>query len=128
MAISLDAISLSPSLLWIDEFDWTPIEQVESRSITGNLILQTGVRAGGRPITLKAGDTYGWLARSTVLALQAKLAGTPPFVLTIGSHTFSVAWRHAGGKPIEARPVVDYADPLDADPYIVTLNFLVIGV
>lgn len=123
MSISLDAIALPDDLIWTDEFDWTPVQQSQQYTLTGALVLETGVKLAGRPMTLVGGQGAAWVTRETVKALYAKLTGTPSFTLTLNdASTFSVAF--AAGNPIEAKPIIDYNNPEDSDMYSLTLRFI----
>lgn len=123
MSILLDGIGLAEDMIWVDEFDWTPVQQSQQYTLTGALILETGVKLAGQPITLVGGQDAAWVTRETVKALYAKLTGTPPFTLTLNdASTFNVTF--AAGNPIEARPIIDYNNPDDSDVYSLTLRFI----
>jgi len=124
MSISLDAIALPVDLIWTDEFDWSPVQQSQQYTLTGALILETGVKQAGRPITLIGGRDAAWANRATVKALYAKLTATPPFVLTLNdARTFNVTFAN-GGNPVEAKPIIDFNNPDDSDVYALTLRFI----
>lgn len=125
MTIILGTIELPVDLSWVDEFDWTPVEDVVDTALSGSLVIQTGTRAKGRPITLAGSDDQAWITRETLEAIQA-LADSPPTSLTLSFHSrpFSVRFRY-GEKPITASPVVFYSgDPIDTDYYTVTLRLM----
>jgi hypothetical protein len=122
--ITLDAITLHPDLLWVDEFNWHPVEQTVQRTITGALIVSTATRVAGRPITLQPeDDSTAWMPAATVTALR-NLAVVPgqQMSLTFGGTTRSVIFRHHDGAAIDAIPVVHYSD--GADWYRVTLRLM----
>lgn len=124
--MQLDDLTLPEDLIWIDEFDWTPIEQSQSYSITGALIIETGAKQAGRPITLSGGNDYGVIGRADLKQLQAKLTKTTPLVLTLNdARTFNVIFNHAK-NPIEAKPWIDYSTPDDADFYTLKLSFIAV--
>lgn len=115
--MQLDAIILPDDLIWVDELEWTPVQQSEAYTLTGALVLETGVKQAGRPITLQGDGESAWITRATLLSLYAKLTAAPPYTLTLNdARTFSVAFRH-GQAPIQAQPVIDYNTPADADYY-----------
>lgn len=135
MSITLDTVTLPDDLLWIDEFQFSPIVQQSDYSLDGSLILQESTVLAGRPITLAAGNDYGWCTRATVLALQtlADAATDTNHTLTLGdSRTFTVRFRRgaaalsSGGSnsnlPFSASPVITYSDPATGDDYVLTLN------
>lgn len=115
--MQLDDIALPDDLIWIDELEWTPVQQSEEHSLTGALIVQTGVKQAGRPITLRGDSDSGWITRQNLLTLYAKLTGTPPFILTLNDNrTFNVRFRHQE-TPIGASPVFEFNNPGSSDQY-----------
>ena len=73
MSILLDGIALPDDLIWIDEYDHTPITQTVSKAVDGSLIIEAATQAKGRPITLKGDENAAWIDRT---ALE-KLRGMP---------------------------------------------------
>lgn len=116
-------IPLPPDLSWPNEF-WSPVKQAKEFSITGSLIVDSGVATAGRPITLQGGESFGWMARSTVstLATWAAVPGAQ-MVLSVRGTTFNVIFDH-DATGFEPTPVVDYADPQSTDWYTATLRFI----
>lgn len=125
MSITLDALPLPDDLVWDDELtEWAAIEQTESLSLTGALIIQSGTRQAGRPITLVLPPEHGLCDRAHVLALDALATANHQHTLKLhDNRTFDVRWRHQDGRAVEARPVIDYADPDAATQYALTLKF-----
>lgn len=130
MAITLTngaaSMALPPDLIWTNEFQWTPIVQASERSITGALILDTGVKTGGRPIVLQGAENTAWLLRAEARALLDAWVSLPGqvFTLTLNGRALQVVFDHEAG-PLELKPVVDYSDPIDNDYYCgATLRFL----
>jgi len=124
--MQFDNLTLPTDLIWIDEFDWTPVQQTQTRSITGALIIETGTKQAGRPITLSGGNDYGVITRATLTSLSAKLTANSPAVLTLNDgRVFNVIFDHSK-TPIEAKPWIDYSDPIDADFYTLKINLLAV--
>lgn len=126
MSIILDGITLPEDLWWEDETGWTPVEQSDTEfSVTGALLLHTGVKQAGRPITLAGSEDASWLARSTVLALMA-LAAVPAkeMTLTLHDRTFTVIFNHGDGKPLEATPIYKKSPPDDEDYYWLIIRLM----
>jgi hypothetical protein len=124
--MQLDNLTLPEDLIWIDEFDWSPIEQSQSYSITGALIIETGTKQAGKPITLSGGQDFGVIGRADLKQLQAKLTKTTPLVLTLNdTRTFNVIFNHAK-NPIDAKPWIDYSTPDDADFYTLKISLIVV--
>ena len=125
MAITLDTITLPLDLVWVDEYQWTPIQQKSEYTLTGAHLVQTGAKQAGRPVTLAGGAEHGWATKAEVDALVAKL-GVAAMTLTLhDGRQFSVLWRHEQ-TPIEAHPVVDLANPGADDLYALSLRFLIL--
>ena len=126
MSITLGTITLPQDLHWSDEFDWTPVAQGVEYTLAGALAIETVVMQAGRPITLEGGEDRAWASRTTVLALQAK-AALPGETMTLtlnDARTFTVAFRHGDGAPVEARPIVPYNTPAAGDWYAITLRLM----
>jgi hypothetical protein len=124
--LTLDGLSLPPDLLWVDEFDWTPTEQNETRTLTGALVIETAQKLAGRPITLAGTRESGWATKAQVDAVFAKLSMTGVLVLILpNSETFNVKFRHKD-KPIESKPIVDYSIMDAADYYDLTIKLMTV--
>lgn len=118
-------LALPDSLMWSDEFAWNAVEQSVSRGLTGSLIVQTGARTNGRPITLAAPDDQaGWVPRSAIDQLRV-WANTPGKTLTFVMRgvTRTVMFRLSDGA-MQASPVVAYEDDQSTDPYRLTLRLM----
>ncbi|WP_333873052.1 hypothetical protein [Methylobacter sp.] len=119
----LDAIELPEDLIWSDEFAWNPVQRTKSYTLTGALVLETGVKQAGRPITLVGGADAAWIDRTTLTALQTKLATDETMTLTLNdARVFSVVFE--SDQPIEATPVIDYSTPAGTDWYSLTLKLM----
>lgn len=115
-----------PDLSWLDEYDWSPVAVDTQYSLTGALIVQSGTRQAGRPITLEGGRDYAWATRNTVNLLRAKLEQPfAPMTLTLADgRSFQVIW--AGAEPIKARPIVSRAAFDSTDFYSLTLSLMTV--
>lgn len=124
MAITLDAIVLPDDLDWQDEFDWAPVAQTITPTLTGAIIVEENAVPEGRKITLVAGETFAWAKRSLVQQLkekEAQLNTTMTLTLNDG-RTFTVIWRR-DPVGVEAKQLIQIADPSDNDNYLLTLRF-----
>lgn len=65
------ALDLGDRLIWSDEFGWNPVVQATGYSTTGALLIDTGTRQAGRPITLDGVQSQAWITRATCDALKA---------------------------------------------------------
>jgi len=119
-------VELPEDLYWSDEFIWSAVEQSAIYSVTGALIIQTGKKLAGRPITLQSHDGQSAVAsRETMAKLQA-WRNTPSQRLTLDmpdyGHTATVMFRHQDGA-VEAEPLVFYSDPVSGDYVFPVLRF-----
>lgn len=129
MSITLNdgttTLTLSPDLLWVDENDWSPVQQSVQPTITGALDVQVGVLLAGRRITLQPeDDSSAWMRRSVVDTLR-NWAAVPgkQMTLTLRSVAHTVIFRHQD-TALEARPVAHFSDVQATDNYLCTLRFL----
>lgn len=127
LSVGATTVTLPDDLYWADEASWSPVVQSVDRSITGALILQTGLRQAGRPITLEPPEDArsSWMTRSSLEQLLA-WAALPGQVMTLSLReaSRSVMWRHQDGAVLEARPVQHYSDVLPDDVYTATLRLM----
>lgn len=120
----LDTVQLPRGLVWVDEFDWQPVEAAAEYSLTGALIYDSAVRKKGRPITLRADDDAGWMRRDIAQAVNA-LAAAPGAVYVLAladGRSFNVSF--APSQPFEARPVARPELPGTNHPYVATIRLL----
>lgn len=122
MPVTLGAIPLPDDLVWIDEFAAEPVAQAMQRTLGGVNVIEETALVAGRPITLGADDQ--WVGRTTVLALRA-LAAVPgqTHTLNLRGDIYTVAFRRPA---IEARPVIQCADPDPADRYAIRINLITV--
>lgn len=118
--------TLSDRLVWVDEFEWSPVVQATSQSTTGALLVDVGVRSGGRPITLDGRDSAAWVTRSLCASLQA-WAALPGITLTLTLRgvTRPVIFDHARGG-FDARPLWNLSDGEEfaGQVYVPILRFI----
>ena len=125
LAVSTTTLTLPSDLEWTDEYSWQPVEQETEFSITGALIVQTGERQAGRPITL-AGETDRSTLLRAALDQLATWAATPgqEMTLTMRGAAHTVIFDHPGA--IQAAQLVPGApiDTAGGGRYAVTIKFL----
>jgi hypothetical protein len=121
---TLAALEIPEDVWWSDEFEWMPVEQSVTRSLTGARIVQSGIKQKGRPITLTSYENGGWVPRSLVLALQAQRANpTGSYLLTLADgRSFNVA--HDLERQFEAAPIWPAADLHADSKYRITLPLI----
>lgn len=123
--MTLDEIDLTDNLIWQDEFNYNGVAQAQERTLTGGLVIQSGVKQFGQPVTL-----VGWLQRATVDALVAKeSAGLAAMALTLDdAREFSVVFDRASGVAIQAVPIKEHTH-ISQQPdawYTATLRLLTV--
>lgn len=123
---TLDTVQLPRGLVWVDEFDWRPVQASTEYTLGGALVYDSATRLAGRPITLQASDDAGWLGmtRAVVQAVYA-LAEAPGavYLLTLADgRSFDVSF--APDNPFEARPVARPELPGPEHPYVTTLRLI----
>lgn len=107
-----DTVTLHPDTSWADEFQWHPVEQTATRTVTGALVVSAAARVAGRPITLQSSEDAAWEHRETVDGQLRNWAAVPGkvLVLTLRGTERDVIFRHHDGVAFEATPVVLYRD------------------
>jgi len=128
LTVGATTLALSDDLRWLDEAEWSPVEQSVERSITGALIVQSAERTAGtgRPITLgPPDDASAWMARRTLDQLMT-WASTPGQVLALDLRgtVHSVVFRHHEAPALQADPVVWYSDETADDLYRITIKLM----
>lgn len=123
--MTLDDIDITDNLIWQDEFAYNQVAQQQERSLTGGVIVQSGVKQYGQPVTL-----VGWLSRAMLDALRAKEgSGNPVMDLTLDDgRAFSVIFNRASGVAVEAAPIKETTH-ISQDPgawYSATLRLLTV--
>ena len=68
--IICNALTLPGDLIWIDEFQWNPVERATEYAVTGALVVDVGERLAGRPITLEHGRRRLGVAHDAAGALR----------------------------------------------------------
>ena len=116
---TLDSLLLPDDMIWGDEFDFSPVSQTITPTLTGALIIEESELPAGRPITLKG-------IGSRVLVKQLKdleslINHQMPLIMLDGIQR-TVVFKRPGVVAVQL--VAEYADPDDSDPYNITLNLI----
>lgn len=87
MAITLDgvilAVTLPQGMIWSDELTWTGVTVETTYSLTGALIMEQGIKAAGRPITLTGTLNFSWITRAELINLRSLLMLDEDLILTL---------------------------------------------
>lgn len=127
MAIELGGVTLSPHMLWVDEVEYSDVEQSTLRTLGGDLRIYSQSLTKGRPITLVASDDQGWLTRDQVDSVRALASAAGNiYTLVIGIQTFSVVFRHEEPPAFAAQPLVFRVDAPSTDYYTATIKLMTV--
>jgi len=123
---SATSITLPDALNWVDEYTWSPVQQSQTYTTTGALLIEEAVKQAGRPITLEGAADTTWQTRAD-LDLLHTWAQTPAIVLllTLRGVQHSVTFDHSK-EALQGIPILFYADSAIAstDNYAPTIRFL----
>jgi len=124
MPITLDAITLPEDLIWVNEYKETQVAQNTTRTLSGALIVESSLKLKGRSIILEGEESAGWIDKTTLDALVAKIDLMAVMTLTLNdARTFQVVFDNQSA-PITADPIIDYNTPDAADYYWLTLRLM----
>lgn len=120
----LHNVPFDGDMVWTDEFNWPVVTKKTEYSLSGALIVDSGMRLAGRPITLEGKADGGWIRRATVDALRVLASALPgQYVLTLADgRSFNVIF--SPDDPIRAEQVVDLSDPGADWWYIATVKLI----
>lgn len=95
-------IEMPFDLQWDDEFNYSPVQQTVTFSITGAMLVEESTKQAGRPITLSGKTDGTWLSRADVMILQG-WASTPNLVMQLGIRGGfkTVIFHHENGSALE---------------------------
>ena len=121
MSILLDTLELPAGLRWSDRWASPDLRVTARRCLDGGQVVYPRRLSGGRPITLEATpDQPLTVAQAEALtALAAAVDGTYAIALPdYGLVGATVRFRWEDAPPLELTLLIDYADPIAADPVI----------
>lgn len=122
-------LRLNDHLIWKDWGKYSPLEQSQQYSIDGSLMIEQTIKKAGMPITLSAEANQGLKYRKDIEPIQQMMLSNieDPMILKIHDEsTFNVLFSSVDGTPIEATPLIEYADPELNDYVGLTLRFIVV--
>lgn len=126
----LHTLHLPDGLQWLDEYDLSgSVAAPMRRRLDGGLAVYPRALTAGRPITLAAPEDQP-ITRSQANAL-ASLAAVPgatywlKMPLRPGSPEYLVMFRY-DESPLDLRPLIDYADPIDSDWIVGTIRLMTV--
>lgn len=123
---SATTVQLPDAMDWSDEFSWSGVEQTQTYTSTGALLIEEAIKQAGRPHTLVGGEDRTWCTRAHVQTLHT-WASTPGITLTLTIRGIArpVTWDRQRGA-LEGLPVVFFEDGSIAstDFYVPTLRLI----
>lgn len=122
-------LQLSDHLVWVDWGTYSKIEQSQKYTIDGSLIIETTAKKAGMPITLSATPTQGLKYRRDFEPINNMMMSNIDEPMTLKMHdqsTHSVLFSSVNGAPVEAIPLIGYANPSGDDYIGLTLRFVVV--
>lgn len=124
---SLGGVTLNPSIVWQDRYDYTLVIQEVKHTLDGAPIVYSGVYTSGRPVTLVATAEQGWVEKTVADQIYA-MSQQPGaiFSLVIGAETFSVVFRNHDPPAVSLQPLSPRAVPLSGDYFIGSIKLMVI--
>ena len=129
MAIILDGVTLSQHMIWEDQFvDDQVAAQSTTRTLGGKLVVYSQQLNSGRPITLVAREDQGWLTKTQVegVSALARVAGAI-YLLTIGSESFNVMFRHHDPPAFSATPLIYRTNSASTDYFTAVIKLFVVN-
>lgn len=116
------AVYLPQDMRWDDEFEWNKVAQAApQRTLSGGLVIQQGIKANGRPITL-SGD-WVWLDLSILRTLR-DWTDVPELEMTLTHYDgreFNVIWRTHNAALNNVEPVHYSTPETDSERYTAQL-------
>lgn len=121
---TLESVNLGENVVWIDEFDWTPVGQHRELAFDGTLITEyLSANSSGRPYTLLVEPV-----EKSVLDDLIDLRDADPQVemtyTDIAGTAHTVIWDHSSGRPIEATPAKQQTSYENEDLFSVVLKLV----
>jgi hypothetical protein len=119
------SLELPDDLEWSDEFNWSPNVIKQEFLITGKLLISSGIKTGGRPITLVSPNNGGWITRENLITLYSWASVNSELVLTLpDNREFNVTFDN---NPITAKLVIFYNVLQETDYYTITLKLITLA-
>jgi len=112
--IKISTLELPPEMIWIDRYKWQSVAQSSVNTLGGKIIVQSLQVLQGRPITLQANESQGWLTLSQVTSLITLAETiTSGYAFEYHGATFTVLFNHISSSAVEMQPFVDGEEPSD---------------
>ena len=114
-----EVIEIPKGMMWVDEFNWSKTVNSKEYSLNGSLIVETGIRSFGRPITLQSDENSGWVKRSSVGKLQEWADKMVELEFTdILNVSRKCVFDNSNDEAVNFQPVSGFTDGLQGEWYI----------
>lgn len=111
-------LALTDRLIWTDEYSWSPVVNETRWGTRGALMVHTGTRQAGRPITLDGRESQAWISRATCDQLKdwKALAGAT-FSLVVRGTPRTVLFMEFQADPIWVLVDGEHSPDLQYEPF-----------
>lgn len=125
--VSLAGIDLNKNIEWTDRYSWSPVAMQSRRLLGGGQVNYLQQLSKGRPITLSASNSRGWLTKTEVEALFAAAASVgATYSFTFFGESFSVAFNFSQGQAVQMSPLQSKQEPDAEDFFVGTIRLLTV--
>ncbi len=118
-------VEFDEDMQWVDEYNWQKIAQSTERALSGSLIIQQGIKLGGREITLQGEWVWHRKDKLDTLLAWSEVAELEMTLTHYDGRAFTVAFRHEDAG-IGAEPVVYRTPERPEHQYTATVRLLTI--
>lgn len=126
MAVTLNGITLNPSIIWADQYTFPTVDQKVLTTLDGGYVVYAKSAPKNRPITLVAVQDQGWFTKAMVDAIKAiEAVPLASYNLVIGVNSFVVMFRHEDPPAFEVVPLLPKAGAEDGDYFTGVLKLFV---
>ena len=105
---SLSTFEFHTGAIWTNQFNWSPVRQVNKRTTAGGLVVNAQTLQNGQSINIDYLEGEAWLYYADVLALKA-IAQTPGIVynFTWDTQQSQVVFDHSNDDAVIFTPLVN---------------------
>ena len=123
-----EEIQIPNGMMWVDEFSWSKAVNSKEYSLNGSLIIESGIRSFGRPITLQSAEDSGWIKRQSVGILQRWAESLQELEFTdISGEAHKVMFDNSSDESVSFQPVSGFTDGISGEWYYGSVKLFEIG-
>lgn len=125
MSVMLDNLELPEEMIWLDEAQWSDVEQSTAYALSGALLIDGATKLAGRTMTLGGDNCWAqWSLCKQLIALSNEFGRKMNISLEDGRR-YTVMFRHGDGDCVEISRIYE-RQPRDEDWCRLTLRFLIL--